>query len=140
MAPESLEIRVASSADELDLVLLIDNRSPEPVTVFEPHPHTSVQLVDASGKPWPGWMGVFAANPRWQVTVAPGEVCRQTVVLVPFFIAARGDFVAECDIRCRVGDRDERMLVRGAVRLALPTIPEFYAARGIDARKQTSDQ
>src|SRR5207237_4426059 len=118
------EIRVTSSADGLGVVLTIANPSPVPITVFEPHPHTSVRLLDAGGRPWPMHHGVFVALPRWQVTVPPGEARRRIVTLPRFFLDARGDFEAECAVRFRAGDRDGRLTVRGPVRLALPAAGE----------------
>src|SRR5262245_6369905 len=86
------DIRLASSDDGLGLVLVIANRAPIAATVFEPHPHTSVQLFDPGGEPWPMHYGVFAAHPRWQVTLLPGEVQQRIVTLPRFFLDARGVF------------------------------------------------
>lgn len=124
------EIRVVSSADGLGIVLVIANPGSVPVTVFEPHPHTSVALHGAAGQRWPMHYGVFAANPRWQVTVPPGEVRQRTVILPRFFLDARGEFDAECVVVYRVGEQTGRLTVRGPVRLALPTVEEYYSEVG----------
>jgi hypothetical protein len=124
------EIRVESAEDGLGIVLVIANPSPVPITVFEPHPHTSVQLYHAGGQLWPMHYGVFAANPRWQVTVRPGEACQRVVILPRFFLDARGPFEAVCAVRYHAGDRVERLDVRGLVRLALPAAEEYYSEAG----------
>jgi hypothetical protein len=128
------EICVASSEDGLGLVLVITNPSPVPVTIIEPHPHTSVQLYDAKGQPWPMHHGVFAAISRWQVTVPPGEVRQRVVVLPRFFLDAQGEFGAVCTVRYRAGDQTEQLTVRGPVQLALPTVEEFYSDSGAAQR------
>jgi len=134
MQSDKPEVRVASSEDGLGVVFVIANPSPVPVTVFEPHPHTSVQLFDASGQPWPMHHGVFAANPRWQVTVLAGEVRQRIVTLPRFFLDAQGTFAVECTVRYRVGEQAGRLTVRGPVRLALPTANEYYSDAGAAIR------
>src|SRR5689334_23140158 len=121
------EIGVASAEDGLGIVLRIVNPSPVPIAVFEPHPHTSVQLYDARGQPWPMYRGVFAANPRWQVTVPLGAVYHGVIILPPFFIAARGAFEAVCAVRHRSGNSAEELVVRGPVRLALPAVEDYHS-------------
>jgi hypothetical protein len=131
-----LFLRVASSADGLGIVLVIANPASAPVTVFEPHPHTSVVLYEAAGQPWPMHYGVFAANLRWQVTVPPGEVRQRIVTLPRFFLDAQGVFEAECVVACRTGEQTERLTVRGPVRLALPTAEEYYSEAGVAVRQR----
>jgi hypothetical protein len=128
------EIRVDSSEDGLGIVLMITNPSSIPITVFEPHPHTSVQLYDASGQLWLMHYGEFAANPRWHVTVPPGESCQRIVTLPRFFLDAQGTFEAVCALRYQVAEQAERVTVRGSVRLALPTAEEYYSEAGAAVR------
>src|SRR5438270_4121357 len=125
--PIKPEISLASSEDGLGIVLVISNDSLIPMSVFEPHPHTSVRLYDAYGQLFPSHYGVFAVMPRWQVSIWPNEVCRRIVILPRFFLAARGTFEAICTIRYRTGnDTPPEFTVRGAVELALPSVEEFY--------------
>jgi uncharacterized protein (TIGR02996 family) len=129
-------MHVVCAEDGLGLVLVIANPASIPVTVFEPHPHTSVLLFDAHGQPWPMHYGPFAAGPRWQVTVPPGQTCRRIVTLPRFFLDARGVFEAECTIRYRVGEQAGKLTVHGPVRLALPTTDEYYSEAGLLARQR----
>jgi hypothetical protein len=115
-------------------VFAISNPTEVAATVFEPHPHTSVELFDANGQRWPMHYGVFAATPRWQVTVPPGEVRRRIITLPRFFLDAQGAFGVVCKVPCRVGDNTERLTVRGSVWLALPTTAEYYAEAEAAAR------
>jgi hypothetical protein len=128
------EIHLASSKDGLGIVLTISNPAVVAATVFEPHPHTSVELYDASGQSWPMHYGVFAAMPRWEVTVPPGAERRRIVTLPRFFLDAQGTFTVVCKVPCRVGDSTERLTIRGSVRLALPTTAEYYSEAGAPAR------
>jgi hypothetical protein len=134
MDREQPDVRAAPSSDGLGIVLVIVNPSSVPVTVFEPHPHTSVQLYDACGRPWPMHHGVFAADPRWHVTVPPAEVCQRIVTLPRFFLDAQGTFDVECAVRYQVGEQPGRLTVRGAVRLALPSAAEYYSEAGLPVR------
>jgi hypothetical protein len=137
------EIRLASSADGLGIVLMIANLGPVPLTIMEPHPHTSVRLYDPDGRLFDWHYGVFAAFPRWQVTLQPDERCQRIVILPRFFLAARGKFDAVCTVEYRVGEppsrpmpsreaaeRPQPLTVRGAVELALPSVEEFDSEAG----------
>jgi hypothetical protein len=133
---ERPDIRVGSLSDGWGLLLEIANPTPAPVTVWEPHPHTHVQLYDPAGREWRMHYGVFAPPPRWRVTVPPGTARRRAVVLPRYFLDARGPFEAVCRVPYRAGDREGELTVRGTVTLALPTAEEFYAEAGADMRER----
>ena len=129
-------IRLESSVDGLGVVLVITNATGKTITVSEPHPHTSIQLTDVSGKPWPMHYGVFAATPRWRANIPSGEGCQRIVTFPRFFLDAKGVFAVRCSIPYRVGSCVGKMTVQGPVRLTLPTTEEYYSKEVIPARQR----